>query len=203
MPRDATTDVLRVQVRGAGRAARSFSRAQRQLQDELVAAMRELEREVSAVLAAEAPRDTRDTIESIRARFWWRAVRPRFTIQAGAPGHGGDPAPYVNVPRFGHRVTRIHPVRTRALRIHYAGHRSPHIFVFRAWATGVGHPPPAVLRAAAIGGATPGALRRLRGAYRPHDWVEEAMPEIERLADAAAARIGRRLDATVIREDFA
>lgn len=200
MPRErTTTDVLRVQVRGAGRAARSFSRAQRQLQDELIDAMRALEREINVVLGDHAPEDTRDTIESIRSRFWWRAVRPRFTVQAGAPGHGGDPAPYVNVPRFGHRVARIHPVRARALKIHYMGHRNPHVFVFRMWATGVGHPPQQAVLAQSRAGRS---LRTLRRAYQPADWVRDAQPEVDRLVEQAASRLGRRIDATVLRVDM-
>lgn len=202
MARDAATGLrgpgrqalVRLEVSGAGRRgqlARDFSRAQRQMQDEVLAVMRDLERDASAIirrhLADHVEEDTGDLEQSIEGRLFARAGEVRFTIVGGTPGHD-DPRPYLDVTRFGHRLQRVYPVRARALKVHYAGHRSPHLFQFASWSTGVGHPPTHVVRAAARGG---GSIRALRKSFRRVDWLEQAMPEVDALADRAAERLGR------------
>lgn len=189
--------LVRIDVSGAGRdsqLARDFSRAQRQLQDDTIRVMRELERDASAVVQAQlreqVDRDTGDLEASIQGRFFIRASSVRFTIVGGVPGHGGDPRPYIDVTRFGHRQQRIFPTSRRALKVHLAGHRAPHIFEFRAWVTGVGHPHPDSVRATAMGG---GSIRELRRRHRRVDWLERAMPEIDALAAEAERRIGRNV----------
>lgn len=196
MPNTTRDDLIRISVRGAGRrgAADSFSRVQRDLQDSIIATMRELELEATAVLAGHAPADTEDLRASLEARFFFRGDTVRFTISGGAPGHGGDPSPYIGVTRRGHREQRIHPSQRRALKVHLAGHRSPHIFVFRAWVTGVGHPHPSTVRAVAAGG---GSLRALRKAHRRGDWVDDAEQDLERIAAIAERRLGRRVEVSV------
>lgn len=197
MARDVRTDLIRIQVRGTGRrgTADDFSRAQRALQDEIIRVMRQLEIEARAALVGAMPEpDTGDLADSLSSRFFFRADRVRFTVEGGAPGHGGDDRGYIGVTREGHREQRIYPTTRRALKVHVAGHRNPHAAVFRAWVTGVGHPHQDTVRAVARAG---GSVRELRRAHRVRDWVADADVEIERLAERATSRLGRRLEVSI------
>jgi hypothetical protein len=193
------SDVYRVRVRGAGKLARDFSRAQRHLQDEIVRAVRELGADARDAAERYAPEDTRDLIEAlVSVPYFGRAGEPRATVRVGRlRGHRGakrDNHDYLNVTRFGHRKSVIYPKHKRALKVHIEGHRNPHAAIVRASVTGVGHPPQADLqRAARRGGGGKRQIRRLQSAYRRRDWVQDAAIEIDRLAAEAERKLGRRV----------
>jgi hypothetical protein len=112
-----------------------------------------------------------------------RAVRPRVTIHVDRlSSHEGarlGPYDYLGVTRRGHRENRIYPKgMRRALKIHVAGHRNPHIYIFRSSVSG-----------------TPGD----EGSRFLGDWVSRAAPGIELLADYSQARLGRRVERRVLR----
>lgn len=196
MPRRPGTDTYVVRVEGAGRAAASFSRAQRALQDQIIEELRALQRELPVIFRSYAPEDTGQTRDNIDAIPYFVAREPRLSVRImplASHGDGGT-YDYLDVPRFGHREGLIFP-RGRALKVHYAGHRNPHAFVFRAWVTGVGHPHPDVIRQAARSRAD---MRQFRQAFRPVDWVEDAVREAEQAMHASAARLGRRIERQVI-----
>lgn len=173
------TDVYRVSIRGAGRVASQLSRAARQIQDEIVAEIRQFGREAQLIFVEAAPEDTGDLRERITAvPYFGRAIRPRVSIRVRPDVEGHEtPHDYLPVTRYGHRKRRIVPKTARALAIHPEGHRNPHIVVVRASVSGV-----------------PGKKSRWRG-----DWVIPAAERADRLADAAERRLGRRLDSRVLR----
>lgn len=172
------TDVFRISVRGAGRAARSFTRMQRQTQDEIVAELRQFGEEARVLFVGAAPRDTEQLRERITAvPFFGRAARPRVSIRVrpDLEGHQGDKIDgfdYLDVTRRGHRSRTIEPRQARALKVHVEGHRNAEIFEFRA--------------------SVPGARVTV-------DWVVPAAERAERLADAAQRRLGRRIERRVLR----
>ncbi len=169
MPARAGTNIYRLNVRGAGRVARDLEGLSREIQDAIVAELRELGLEAKAIYRGVAPEDdTGQLRENIDSVAFFRAVRPRVRVVVEPiQGHGGDPRSYLDVSRYGHRKRKIRPVKRTALKIHYAGHRNPTIFVFRASAEGV---------------------------RVPVDWVVEATPAIDRLVDKAESRLGRRIE---------
>lgn len=179
MPR-ASVDRFRVTVTGQDKAARDLTRAERRLQDELVRTVRELAAFAHTAVLEEARwlSDTGDMERSLHVRQSFAVAAPRFTVEMGAAGHGGDPRPYIDVLRFGHRADVIHPTRGRALKVHYAGHRSPHLFVFRDFVGGVGH-----------GG---------RDSYDPHDFIDGAIRRVDAEVHEAARRLGRRIERTTL-----
>lgn len=200
-----SVDVFRVSFEGAGEAARAFSRAQRRVQDAVIAEVRALGRESREAFKAAAPEDTGDLIDAIiDVPFFGRAAEPRVTIRVKTlRGHEGakrDAFNYLNVTRFGHRQAVIRPRRARALKIHIEGHRNPHAAIVRMSAAGVGHPPQEALHAAARrGGGGQRQVRKLRAAFKVRDWVEEIAPEINRLAAESERRLGRRVSAGLLR----
>jgi hypothetical protein len=177
------TSVYRVSVRGAGRVAAQFTRAQRQLQDELIAELRAFGREAQVVFVEEAPSDTDELREKITVvPFFGRAARPRISVRVrpDVEGHQGgsvDGYDYLRVTRRGHLSDRIHPKTARALKVHLEGHRNQHIFVFRRSVSGV-----------------PGRKSRWTG-----DWVVPAAERAERLSLASERRLGRRIESRVLR----
>jgi hypothetical protein len=192
MARVPGSDIYEIRVVGAGPVAAKFSRAERAIQDELIAVLRELQTVADRTFDSLAPEDTGQTKTATQTVLSFRAAEPRLSVRRlDLIGHGNDPRDYFDVPRFGHREGRIFP-RGKALKVHLWGHRNPHLYEFRAWVTGVGHPHPDLIRHAA---RTRQDMRAFRASFRPHDWVEEAAQRIERDIDAAAARLGRRIEA--------
>lgn len=174
------TNVYRVSVRGAGRVAANFTRAQRQLQDELIAELRQFGREAQVVFIEEAPEDTGDLQERITVvPFFGRAIRPRVSVRVRPDLEGHETRhDYLPVTRFGHRRRTIRPKTARALAVHTEGHRNQQIFVVRHSVSGV----PAAKDS------------RWKG-----DWVIPAAQRAERLAAASERRLGRRIDTRVLR----
>lgn len=183
MPRRPGKDIYRVTVRGAGPVAANFTRRQRALQDVFIAEMRQLGTEATEVLRGFTPQDTGDLEQAVGAvPFFGVASSIRISIRV-APllGHRGDERDnfdYLTVTRRGHRVSVITPVTARALKVHYAGHRNPAVFVYR--------------------GAQPATRSgSIRGGLKG-DWVEAAGPDLARLNDQAAERLGRQIRARVL-----
>ncbi len=174
------TNVYRVSVRGAGRRASEFDRLARAIQDELVRELRAFGRAAELIFREEAPEDTGQLQEAIRAvPFFGRAMRPRVSIGVDPiRGHGGDQRSYLDVTRYGHRKRTITPRRGRALKVHLEGHRNAQIFVFRASVSGV----PAVENSRWAG-----------------NWTIPAAERAERLAAASERRLSRRIDSRVLR----
>jgi hypothetical protein len=178
------TSVYRVSVRGAGRVAAQFNRAQRQLQDEMIAELRQFGREAQVVFVEEAYEDTGELKERITVvPFFGRAARPRVSVRVrpDLQGHQGgsvDNYDYLGVTRRGHRSRTITPKTARALKVHLEGHRNQQIFVFRHSVSGV----PAAKDS------------RWRG-----DWVLPAAERAERLSLASERRLGRRIESRVLR----
>ncbi len=172
------TSVFRVGFRGAGRVAAQFDAAARQVQDAIVAELRQFGREGEAIFAAAAPEDTGDLADRIVAvPFFGRAARPRVSIRVrpDLQGHQGDEIDgydYLDVTRFGHRRHEIVPRRARALKVHYAGHRNAAIFEFRA--------------------SVPGVRPRV-------DWVAVGADRCARASAIAERRLGRRIQSRVLR----
>lgn len=173
------TAVYRLSIRGAGRKASQFTRMARDLQDEMIAELRQFGREAQIIFVEEAPKDTDDLSERIVAvPFFGRASRPRVSIRVRPDVEGHEtPHNYLDVTRFGHRKRRITPRRATALAVHPAGHRNPHIVLYRSSVSGV-----------------PGEKSRWRG-----DWVVPAAERADRIADAAERRLGRRIESRVLR----
>lgn len=162
--------VVRVSVRGAGRLARDFNRAQRALQNVINDSVRYMGEHAADVLYDAAPKDTGAMADSIGVRYLWRAARPHatVTIEPDARGAGVD---YLTITRHGHHVTRIYPKQEHGLLdVHFEGRDGP----------GQG-------------------MVSVRG-YRPAtDWVDVAEPTIDIEADAEFDRLGRRIDTRVLR----
>lgn len=166
--------LLRVSVRGAGRTARDFDRAARGTQDEIVRELRELAVRSEIIVREYMPEDSGDLKEGLHARFFFRAARPRFTLQSTARHQG---YPYTAVTRFGHRKAVIEG--RPFLTIHGPG-------VPRDGA------PEHIAR----------VVRQVRGfgfgEKQPHDWMEEAMPRVQGEMAIAASRIGRRIESRLL-----
>jgi hypothetical protein len=164
------SDVFRIEVEGAGPVAAKFSRAARRLQDTIIQEFRPLGRRLEAVYVAHAPSD-RGMEGGIRARLhaavnFVTAGKPTITVRATARDPESGYA-YLRVTRFGHRKLVIFPKHARALAVHYAGHRNPHLVEFRPYVEG----------------------------YHPdRDWVKDAEREAERDVAAAELRLGRRIE---------
>lgn len=178
MARRAGVDIYRVNVRGAGRVAADFDRMARTMQDEMIRELRRFGVEAVETYRGQAPADTQDLQDAIDAVAFLKAIRPRLSVRV-APllGHRGeqhDDTDYLRVVRFGHRRGTLTPRRARALKVHYAGHRNAEVYEFRSFVPGAG---PA-------GGS---------------DFVERAGPLIEKLADGAEVRLGRRIERRLIR----
>lgn len=178
------TNIYRVSVRGAGRRASEFDAMKRRIQDEIVAELRQYGREAQTIFAQEAPKDTEELSERIDAvPYFGRALRPRVSIRVrpdveGHQGSGSDGYDYLPVTRFGHRKTRIVPVRRQALLVHVEGHRNPHAAIVRS----------------SVSGVPTDRGSRFRG-----DWVRPAADRAEALAGAAERRLGRRVESRVLR----
>jgi hypothetical protein len=165
------TTVIRLNVRGAGRAAKDLDRAARGIQDDINAELRELGMWAEAIYMDEAPHDTGQIRGNVRAVPYFRTVRPRLRVVVEPlDGHGGDGRDYLGVTRRGHRKARIYPRAAKALKVHLMGHRNPHMYVFRASVEGVGH-----------------------GGSKVMDWVSRAGPRIDRAERHAEQRLGRRI----------
>lgn len=173
MARRPGTDVFRINVRGAGAVARDFDRAARAVQDQLIAQLRDYGRQGQAILRAHAPEDTGQLRDKIVAVPFFRAVRPRVSLRVEPlESHGDDGSTdYLDVTRRGHRSRRLHPTQARALAVHIAGHRAPPIY--RAYVHGVPSD---------------------EGSKWRGDWVAEARPELEQLADRQERELGRRIE---------
>lgn len=202
MPRRPGTSVFRVNVRGAGREARHFSRAARKLQDEIVAELRRFGAEAELLFRENASEDTGDLRDSIVAVAYFKAIRPRVSIRVEPlRGHEGERRTafdYLDVSRFGHRRSRIFPTTKRALKVHIMGHRNPHAAIFRSSVRGFGHPSRQEVQAAARRGGREAVLQ-VRDAAKPVDWVSVAGEQAEKLSTDAAERLGRRIEARVLR----
>lgn len=164
-------DVFRLSLRGAGRTAANLDRAGRDLQDIIVSELRQLGLEVEFAFQTAAPHDTEDLSEAIQAIASFKTIRPRVRVAVGRlSGHEGDSRDsfdYLETTRRGHRKRIIHPVRRRALKVHYAGHRNAAIYDFASF--------------------VPGALPN-------RDWVEEGDEFSEPAIDRMERRVGRRID---------
>ena len=202
MPRRAGADVYRLSVRGAGPLARDFSRAQRQIQDALVAELRRLGDDALDAFRDEAPEDTGDLHDALVAVPYFLANRPRVSIRVepldGHEGSERDGYDYFEVTRRGHRASRIHPKQAQALKVHLYGHRNPHLAVFRASVAGVGHPGPAST-ARAVARAGRARVVDVRSAHEVIDWTDVAGERSEALAAVAERRLGRRLESRLLR----
>ena len=161
-------DIFRITVHGAGARAVEFTRQQRAVQDGIIREFRTLRGRLQNAYEDAAPVDTGRLHGSIHAAFWTRARQPTITVRATARDpYGFD---YLRVTRFGHRKLVILPKHTRRdgrrpmLKVHYAGHRNPHIFVYR----------PSV-----------------RGSRPSFDWVEQANWLVENALDVAQERLAR------------
>lgn len=175
MARRSGTDVLRVNVRGAGKAAKDFNRMKRRIQDAINAELRLIGIASEDVFRDVAPEDTGQLGEAIRAVPLFRALRPSVRVLVEPlEGHGGNAHDYLTVTRRGHKKRRIYPRTARALKVHVEGHRNPHAFIFRASVAGVGH--------------------EGEGAQPIIDWVSRAQPQITRTLDKAERRLGRRIE---------
>lgn len=162
--------VFRVSVRGAGRVAREFNRAQRALQNAINDSVRSMGERAADVLYEDAPKDTEAMADSIRVTTFFRAARPhaQVTIEPDARGAGVD---YLTITRRGHRQ-RIITSRSELglLSVHFEGRDGP-----------------------------AQAMRSVRG-YRPvTDWVNVAEPTIDIEAEDEFERLGRRIDTRVLR----
>lgn len=173
MARVAGTDVLRVNIRGAGRAARDLDRVARGLQDDINAELRAYGLEAEAVYRDHAPKDTDQLQGNIRAVPFFRTIRPRLRVVVEPlEGHGGDGRDYLAVTRRGHRKKKIAPRHRKALKVYVMGHRNPHIFVFRA---------------------------NVKGVSGINDWVSRADPQLQGLEANMERRLGRRIERRIVR----
>lgn len=163
-------DLYRIELEGAGPVAAKFTRAQRKLQDAIIAELRPLGRELEAIFLAHSPSD-RGFEGGIRSRLhaavnFVTAGQPTVTVRATARDPESGYA-YLNVTRFGHRKLVIFPKHAKALAVRYLGHRNPHIIAWRPYVEG----------------------------YHPEsDWVEDASRESEHAVDQAELRLGRRIE---------
>lgn len=165
-------DVFQIRVEGAGARARDFSRTQRAIQDGIIREFRALKQRLEGIYEDVAPEDRGIIRENLRVAFWTRAAEPRITVRSSARDPESGYA-YVRVTRFGHRKAVIVPKRRlnregrpAMLKVHYMGHRNPHIFVFR----------PSV-----------------RGASPSFDWVEQGAWLVDNAVDVAQHRLGRTI----------
>lgn len=141
------------------------------LQEEL----RHLGDDAELVFAAHARKRTGRMARNIKAHANGRTIE--VTVFAADPKTGFD---YVAVTRFGHKVARIYP-RTRA--------RATVVATGRARGRGRS----AALRFVAPDGRV--LYRKSVKGFRPtYDWAERAFPEVQRSADRAMQRIGRRIN---------
>jgi hypothetical protein len=163
-------DLYQIKVEGAGPLASRFTRAQRRLQDAIIREFRPLGRRIEFTFLRHAPAD-RGFEGGIRSRLHAAvafniASRPTVTVRTTARDPESGYA-YLNVTRFGHRKLVIFPKHARALAVHYAGHRNPHLIAWRPYVDG----------------------------YQPvTDWVEDAGREADREVTGAELRLGRRLE---------
>jgi len=178
-----TTDVFRVSVRGAGSVAAELRGARRVVQDEIVREVRSLAEDAQEEYRTSMPEDTGDLKAAVSIAPFFRARRPRATVRLervlGHQGAERDAEDYGPITLRGHRRRRITPRRLlgrggrpAALKVHYAGHRSPHLFIYRAGVEGSEAPVP--------------------------NWSERAEANMRQLADRGATRLGRRIEARLL-----
>lgn len=170
------TDLVRIELVGGGRRpAQRIEAGARKLPRLILDEFRELTTKLRPIYVSHAPSD-RGFAGGIRGRLNVKLAfnvpsAPRITVRATArdPETGFS---YLRVSRYGHRKLLIFPKRAKALAVHYAGHRNPHIIAWRPYVEG----------------------------YHPDsDWVEDATREAEVEFDRVATRLGREIDAQVIR----
>ena len=172
MARRRGTILLRASVQGAGPLASDFDRAQRDLQNELLAELRRVSVRGLDYLRAAAPHDSGDLIEQLEVISYPRAREPRVTFAAPTkPGHAGaeDGYPYVAVTRFGHRVDRIRAKPGSVLTVHGPGRTT----IDRRERS----------------------VRAVRVAY---DWVGVAERQIDREMIVTEQRLVRAIDTTIL-----
>lgn len=169
-------DLVRIELRGGGRpAAARIEAGARKLPRLVIDEFRDLLAKFRPIYVSHAPSD-KGFDGGIRGRLSVKLAfnvpsAPRITVRASArdPETGFS---YLRVSRFGHRKLVILPKRAKALAVHYAGHRNPHIIAWRPYVEG----------------------------YHPDsDWVEDATIEAEVEFDRAANRLGREIDAVVLK----
>lgn len=170
-------DLFRITIEGAAESARAFDAAQRRLQDEIIHEFKRLADVADAAYRDFAPKDRGLTERSVHsAVYFGNASEPRITVRAGVRDPESGYA-YVRVTRHGHRKAVIHAKhRTDAgkpgmLKVHYMGHRNPHIFAYR---------------------------RSVRGAAPFTDWVEEAELWLDPRIDRSVERLGRAIETRLL-----
>lgn len=94
-------------MQGAGQRARDFSRAERALQDQLIAELRQLSVTSAELLRGVAPEKTGHLKMGIRARISFQAAHPMVNVVSESRAAGGYN--YTSVTRFGHRQAQITP----------------------------------------------------------------------------------------------
>lgn len=153
--------MVQLEVDGVGGLARLFSREQRRGQDRINRAMRYLDAVAEPMFRAYAPVDTGELKGSIKSTLFFRGNVVRLTVRANAKRQGFD---YLDVTRYGHRVTLITPRRGGALSVHIGGRRS-----------------------------VPVVRRSVRGYHPTHDWVDVAGRLLEPSVRSAERMMGRRV----------
>lgn len=171
-------DVLRVTVRGAGTHAKSLRGAALELDSVIQSEMRTMGARCKQALQAAVPRGYSDNLhDSVEVSPRRNVRRPGFEIVAGAEDEAGFD--YLKVSRYGHRKSRIRPVRGQALSIAEtfpgldAATRGPHK------------------------GRT--ALRSVRGQRPAVDWVAVGLANSDHELDQMAERVGRRVERRLLR----
>lgn len=167
--------VIRARVERARHYARNFRQGANELRRELYLVVKNLSTDAEIIFAAHAPKKSGRLARGVRGR----AVGDTALITAHArnPRTGYD---YVGVTRWGHKLKWIVP--TRAWPRSGVGKKLMNIpDVGWRWA----QPAPALKLPF-------GFFRRVRG-YKPAgDWVEKAIPEVQREGEMAMAELGEQ-----------
>jgi hypothetical protein len=159
-------DLYRATVEGAGIRAAEFSRGQRRIQNTIIQEFRRMGRQVEQTYRDHAPRDRGIVRERTQAFVYFgRASEPQVTVRTFARDPESRYA-YVRVTRWGHRKLAIFPRHSKALKVHIAGHRNPHIFIFRP---------------------------NVDSASPPTDWAADAGEAVEPIIDSVQTRLGREV----------
>lgn len=157
--------VFRASVRGARRKGYQLSSAGRAVQTDLLDEFAgNLAPRATEITRGFAPHRTGRLERGIQAAV--RSYGGRITVSLFSTARSDTGFDYLPVTRFGHKEAIIYPKNAKAIAFIPSGAPSGKP-IFRAW---------------------------VRGYHPLVDWVELAFRELEREMDAAADRLGRRID---------